>query len=416
MLRYRGSVATTATLLLAILGCGAPPAEAPPIRPVRTIQVGNLTAVNSREFPGRAKAKDEVDLSFQVSGPLVSVPVDVGDLVKKGQVIAVIDPRDFEAALASNQGNLERAKANLSAMESGARPEEIAQLTAALEQAKSIFEQATAEHKRSEDLIKSKAISQSQFDITLARMESTAADVRSAEEALNIGMKGAREEDLEAKRAEIRALEAAVKSAKNQLDYATMTAPFDGEVAARFVDNFQTVQAKQPVFRLLNTTQIEITIQVPETLISLVPQVKKVSCHFDAFPGKEFFGKVTKVSREASQTTRTYPVTIEIDQPDDIQILPGMAATVRNHPVESDDDVPEELIVPTNALFTPSDSPQTFVWIVDPNTSKVARREIETGGLTPVGITVSDGLTSGDLVVISGVNSLRDGQEVKLPK
>ncbi len=416
MLRYRGSVATTATLLLAILGCGAPPAEAPPIRPVRTIQVGNLTAVNSREFPGRAKAKDEVDLSFQVSGPLVSVPVDVGDLVKKGQVIAVIDPRDFEAALASNQGNLERAKANLSAMESGARPEEIAQLTAALEQAKSIFEQATAEHKRSEDLIKSKAISQSQFDITLARMESTAADVRSAEEALNIGMKGAREEDLEAKRAEIRALEAAVKSAKNQLDYATMTAPFDGEVAARFVDNFQTVQAKQPVFRLLNTTQIEITIQVPETLITLVPQVKKVSCHFDAFPGKEFFGKVTKVSREASQTTRTYPVTIEIDQPDDIQILPGMAATVRNHPVESDDDVPEELIVPTNALFTPSDSPQTFVWIVDPNTSKVARREIETGGLTPVGITVSDGLTSGDLVVISGVNSLRDGQEVKLPK
>ncbi|MEW4564417.1 efflux RND transporter periplasmic adaptor subunit [Bremerella sp. JC770] len=415
MLRYRGSIAATAALLF-LLGCGAPPPESTPIRPVRTIQVGKLSAVNSREFPGRAKAKEEVELSFQVSGPLVSVPVDVGDLVTKGQVIAAIDPRDFEATLASNQGNLERAKANLAAMQSGARPEEIAQLNASLEQAQSIHEQATAEHKRSEDLIKSKAISQSQFDITLARKESTAAEVRNAEEALNIGMKGAREEDIEAKKAEIRALEAAVKSAQNQLEYATMTAPFDGEVAARYVDNFQTVQAKQPVFRLLNTTKIEVTIQVPETLISLVPQVKKVACHFDAFPDKEFFGKVTKVSREASQTTRTYPVTVEIDQPEDVKILPGMAATVRNHPEETEGDMPTEMIVPTSALFTPADSPQSFVWIVDPGTNKVSRREVKTGGLTPVGITVAEGLSSGDVVVISGVNSLRDGQEVKLPK
>jgi len=415
MLRYRGPLATTAALLL-LLGCGAPPPESAPIRPVRTIQVGKLSAVNSREFPGRAKAKEEVELSFQVSGPLVSVPVDVGDSVKQGQVIAVIDPRDFEAALASNQGNLERAKANLKAMEMGARPEEIAQLEASLAQAKSVHEQAVAEHERSESLIKTKAISQSQFDITQARKQSTAAEVKTAEEALNIGMKGARAEDIEAKNAEIRALEAAVKSAQNQLEYSTMKAPFDGEVAAKYVDNFQTVQAKQPVFRLLNTTKIEITIQVPETLISLVPQVKKVACHFDAFPDKEFFGKVTKVSREASQTTRTYPVTVEIDQPEDVKILPGMAATVRNHPEESDGDTPTDMIVPASALFTPADSPQTYVWIVDPDTKKVSRREVKTGGLTPVGITVAEGLNSGDVVVISGVNSLRDGQEVKLPQ
>ncbi|MFI4874583.1 MAG: efflux RND transporter periplasmic adaptor subunit [Blastopirellula sp. JB062] len=400
--------------MLLFVGCGAPSSESTPIRPVRSINVGNLTAVNSREFPGRAQAKDEVDLSFQVSGPLISLPVEVGDIVKKGQVIAVIDPRDFEAALASSQGNLERAKANLQAMEAGARPEEIAQLKAALAQAKSIREQAIAEHERSENLIKTKAISQSQFDVTLSRKLSTEAEVSSAEEALNIGLKGAREEDLEAKKAEIRALEAAVKSAENQLEYATMTAPFDGEVAALYVDNYQTVQAKQPVLRLLNTAKIEITIQVPETLISLVPQVKKAACRFDAFPQREFFGKVTKISREASQTTRTYPVTIELNQPEDIRILPGMAATVRNHAEEADKSTPAELIVPTSALFTPSDSPQTFVWIVDPSTKKVARREVKTGDLTPVGINVIEGLRSGDTVVIAGVNMLSEGQQVKL--
>ena len=80
-----------------------------------------------------------MDLSFQVSGPLVSLPVDVGSKVKKGDVIAAIDPRDFQAALDTNQGNLERAKANLLAMERGARPEEIEQLKAAVAQAEASY-------------------------------------------------------------------------------------------------------------------------------------------------------------------------------------------------------------------------------------------------------------------------------------
>jgi multidrug resistance efflux pump len=203
--------------------------------------VGDLKAIGDREFPGRAKAKAEVDLSFQVSGPLVSLPVDVGTTVKKGDVIAAIDPRDFQAALDSHQGNLERARANLLAMERGARPEEIEQLKAALEQAEASQKQADAEHARNAKLVVSGSVSQSEFDISLARAQRAAAEVRSAQEALNIGLKGAREEDLEAKRSEIRALEAAVANAKNQLAYAVLAASFDGEVAARYVDNFQTV-------------------------------------------------------------------------------------------------------------------------------------------------------------------------------
>jgi multidrug efflux pump subunit AcrA (membrane-fusion protein) len=65
--------------------------------------------------------------------------------------------------------------------------------------------------------------------------------------------------------------------------------------------------------------------------------VKKVACRFDAFPDRDFLGQVTKIGSEASQTTRTYPVTVQIEQPEDVQILPGMAATVRNQPEEGDD-------------------------------------------------------------------------------
>jgi RND family efflux transporter MFP subunit len=373
-----------------------------------------MKAIQGREFPGRAKAKNEVDLSFRVSGPLVSLPVDVGSKVKKGDVIAAIDPRDFQAALESAQGNLSREQSNLLAMERGARPEEIEQFKAAVAEAEASYQQAVAEHERNAKLLPKGAASQSDFDMTLARRDRTAAQVKKAKEDLNIGLKGARAEDLDAKRAAIRALEAAVTNAKNQLDYAVLKAPFDGNVAARYVDNYQTVQAKQPVIRLLDVSKIEVTIQVPESLISLVPRVKKAICRFDALPGGEFIGQVTKIGSEASQTTRTYPVTVEVDQPKDVQILPGMAATVRRQPEESEKVTGEDLVVPPSAVFTAEAGQQSYVWVVGEGSQEVTRRAVKTGKLTPVGIAVTEGLKPGEWVVTAGVHSLREKQQVSI--
>jgi RND family efflux transporter MFP subunit len=357
-----------------------------------------------------------VDLSFRVSGPLVSLPVHVGSQVKRDDVIAAIDPRDFQTALDSAQGNLSMARANLLAMERGARPEEIEQLKAALSQAEANYRQALGDHQRAEKLLPTRAISRSDFDATLARRDTTAAQVTKAKEDLNIGLKGARKEDLEAKRAQIKALEAAVDNAKNQLDYTVLKAPFDGRVVAKYVDNFQTVQAKQPIVRLLDVSKIEVTVQVPESLIGLAPHVKKVICRFDAFPGREFVGQVTKIGSEASQTTRTYPVTVAVDQPKDVQILPGMAATVRAEPPEGETGA-GDLIVPPNAVFTPENGQagqQSYVWVVDEGGQRVAQRAIRTGTMTPVGIAVTEGLKMGEWVVTAGVHSLREGQQVRI--
>jgi len=395
-------------------GCGKPAAEPEPVRPVRAIKVGDVKAIAGREFPGRAAAKDEVDLSFRVSGPLVSLPVDVGTQVKKGDVVAAIDPKDFQAALDSAQGNLSRAQANLLAMERGARPEEVAQLKAAVAEAEASYRQALAEYERNAKLLASKAVSRSDYDISLARRDRSAAQVTKAKEDLNIGIKGAREEDLEAKRAEIRALEAAVASAKNQLDYAVLTAPLDGSVVARYVENFQTVHAKQPVVRLVDVSKIEVTIQVPESLISLVPQVKKALCRFDALPNREFVGRLTKIGSEASQTTRTYPVTVEVEQSKDAHILPGMAATVRRQAEKDDETAAGELIVPPGALFTADTGQQSYVWVVGEGSEKVSQRAVKTGTITPVGIAIAEGLKPGEWVVTAGVNSLRENQEVKI--
>ncbi len=395
-------------------GCSSPDSRSEPIRPVRAMKVGDVMSIGGREFPGRAAAKNEVELSFQVPGLLTSLPVDVGTDVKKGDVIGTLDPRDFETALANAQGTLAQARASLTAMETGARPEEVEQLKAAVAEAEANYKEAKSAFDRTDKLYARGAATEQELDVALARRDRTAAQLATAKEDLNIGLKGARKEDLDAKRAEIRALEAAVATAKNQLDYTVLKAPFDGEIAARYVDNFQTVLAKQAVVRLLDVSTIEVTVQIPESVIPLVSLVKQVSCRFDVFGDREFIGHVTKTGGEASSTTRTYPVTVEIPQPDDVRILPGMAAKISNKPDESQENSEGSLVIPPAAVFTAEGKGQSYVWVVKEPEMVVARREIKLGELTRVGMVVLEGLERGEWVVTAGVNTLRENQQVKV--
>jgi RND family efflux transporter MFP subunit len=397
-----------------LAGCGKSSTETEPVRPVRAIKVADLGEFQGRGYPGRAEPVEEVELSFRVSGPLIALPAKVGDHVKQGDLLAAIDPTDFQTALDLAKGNLERSRAELLAMERGARPEEIEQLKAALAEAQAAAKQALAEFDRNAKLVVDRTVSQSEYDISLARRDQTAARVKKAEEDLRIGQQGAREEDRQAKRAEISALDAAVADAQNKLKYATLSAPFEGDIASKYVENFQTVQAKQPILRLLDTSKIEITLQLPESVISLVPLVKDVVCRIDAFPGREFPGRVTEIGTEATQTTRTYPVKVLLDQPADAKILPGMAATVRGKPDASILKETGNFAIPMSAVFTPETEKKNYVWVVDESAGTVSPRAITTGDLTPGGVKVVEGLQPGEWIVTAGVHSLEEGQKVRL--
>ena len=99
---------------LLLTGCGkCKDSDSEPVRPIRTMTVGSAEAILERSFPGRASAAQEADLSFRVTGPLITFPVKVGEAVEAGQLLASIDTRDFEVQLRNAQGNLQRAEANL---------------------------------------------------------------------------------------------------------------------------------------------------------------------------------------------------------------------------------------------------------------------------------------------------------------
>jgi RND family efflux transporter MFP subunit len=155
-------------------------------------------------------------------------------------------------------------------------------------------------------------------------------------------------------------------------------------------------------------------VDIPENLISLAPHLQNVSVSYDPFPDLEIPAQVKEIGTEANETTRTYPVTLIMDQPQNARILPGMAGKATGQAVLPGDAPAAQITIPVSAIFTPSDGDTDFVWVVDREIMTVSRRAVVLGTPTAQGLVVSEGLFSGDLVVSAGVHSLKEGQKVKL--
>ena len=296
---------------------------------------------------------------------MIDFQINVGDDVSAGSVIGRLDPAPYQAEVNTIKANLQSAKATLT--------------------------NAQQQFDRDEQLFKKGFVAQ-------ARLDQRTAKVREAQ-------------------AQVASTEAQLERAELNLDYTTITAPFDGVVVATFAEQFEDIRAQMPIARVVDNSRIEMVVDIPENLISLVPQVKAATVVFDAFPETKLVATVKEIGTEASETTRTYPVTLIMDQPADIKILPGMAGKAS----ASEDQVAPDAIektteVPVSSTFTDTAGAKTFVWVVDEGSGEVAKREIETGPLTNLGIEVRSGLNTGEWVVTAGVHSLKDGQVVRLLK
>jgi RND family efflux transporter MFP subunit len=355
------SKGTVAVLLTALLfGCSKPPRAPEVIRPVRAVRAGDVSTLDGRWFPGKAQATQEVNLSFRVSGPLVEFPVIVGDRVTPGQVLARIDPRDFQVKLRNADAQLREAKAVLVLREDE-------------------YTRAQTAHERG-------GISDIELSRQLAERDRSRATVASNE--------------------------AAVDAAEDALEYTNLKTPFDGIVVATFVENFEDVLAKQQILRVLDDSRIEMVIDIPEQLISLAAHVEGITCSFDPFPGRDVPAEVKEIGTEASRTTRTYPITLIMDQPQDFKILPGMTGRARGRARAPGADATEGLEVPVSAVAS-ADGQTGHVWVIDEATGTVAKRPITVVELTAAGIRVQ-GVEPGELVATAGVHYLTEGQQVRI--
>jgi RND family efflux transporter MFP subunit len=355
---------TAAAVLAALLftGCQKEPEVQTTPRPVRAMKVGDVAGLSERWIAGRVKASQEVNLSFRVSGPLIEFPVNVGDEVQKGQLLARIDPRDYEVNLRNAEGQYQKALAELEFAE------------AEYGRVVRIREQEPA------------AISQSMID--------------------------QKREAMDRAQAQLVSLQSALEAAEDQLEYTFLRAPFSGTIVATFVENFEDVQPREIVLRLLDPTHIEMTIDIPENLIAYMPLVQNLRARFDAFPGMVIPAEIREIGTEASTTTRTYPVTLIMEQPEGVTILAGMTGEATGRVPVSEETEERPLEVPTSAVFS-DETGKSFVWIVDESSMTVSKREVSLGLLTDYGVSILNGIERGEWIATAGVHYLEEGQEVR---
>jgi RND family efflux transporter MFP subunit len=343
-------VATALCLLgiATLAACSRPDPLPEPIRQLRVIEVGAVADLSNGQLPGRARSADEVDLAFDVSGTLVERPVSIGSVVQEGDLIARLDPRDFQS--------------NVRAAEAAAR------------NSKSNF-------KRGEELLQSKFISEAEFD----RLE-----------------------------AEVDITQARLDLARKALSDSAIHAPFGGVIANISVENFQSVRAKTVIARLLGVEEIEMVINVSESQMALLPFIDAIEVEFDAFPGMRLPADITEISSEASLTTRTFPITLSMTQPEDRKILAGMSGVA----FVTADSRPNDntgYVVPVSALFGEAADNVSKVWVVGAD-NRVISRVVKVSGVSTGGANVIEGLQAGEMVATAGVHTLAEGQEVIVNK
>lgn len=354
-------------LLFVLLGCGkSEETKKEIIRPVKAIQVASQKPFGGRLLPGQAKAATEANLSFRVPGTLQTISVAVGDEVKKDTLLAQLDPSDYELAINDAKAHLSKA---------------IAQK-----------ELSASEYNRVARVFKKDpgAISKSTVDERKASLDSAAAQVNSAK--------------------------ASVQKSKDNLRYTFLRAPFDGTVVEQFVENYEEVQAMQQIIRIVNTQQIEFTIQIPESLMQYSEKVTKAYVVFDARPEIKVPARVKEIGKEASRTTRTYPITLIMKQPESFKILPGMAGkagpeeeAVAQIAAEADLVGTE---IPLSAMVA-SKGEGSHVWVIDEQSKQVEKRSVQVVNLTENGALVN-GLKPGEWIATAGANTLVAGQKVRI--
>jgi RND family efflux transporter MFP subunit len=365
-----------------------------------------------RSFPGKIEASRKVELAFQVPGLIVNLPVREGQRVTKGEVIAQLRQDEFQARLKALQGQLDQARAGLRALRSGERPEQQLRLESQVRAAEARLANARAELDRNARLARSNAVSRSELEASETAFRVAQEDHKAARQMLEKGTIG-REEDIEAREAEVRGLEGRVVEANLQLEDTTLRAPYDGVIAKRFVEQQQNVKAKEPVVRFQDVDQIEVAVDVPETFMAAdfrSADVVELLAEFSGAPGLQFPVHITEVAQAADPTTQTFRVRAAMKAPPDVNLLPGMTATVtltyRRASILGD-----RILVPVSAVLKDATGEQV-AWVVGSDDT-VARRPVKLGMATGGRVEVVEGLEPGDRIAVAGATFLREGMKVR---
>lgn len=347
---------------LTVSACGEPDEAAEErLRPVRYTTVSDASVFRDRSFSGISKSSRESRLSFKVSGTIVNVPVQIGQRLNAGDLIAEIDPASYVLQAQQAKASLVEAQAN--------------------------ERRAAANYERTKGLYANDNASLNDLEAARAEAESASAVVGSAGKALEI--------------------------ARLNVSYTKLTADTDCSIASLDIEVNENVSSGQQVAAVSCGDAFEVTLDLPESLIGNVNANTPVRVRFGSIPGESFGGMISEIAVASSASSAAFPIVVKIDGSHP-SLRSGLAADVTFQFDSAADQ--DRVVLPVTAVINDPDG--TFVFVADTtnidNEAIVRRRAVRLGELSQFGIEIVSGLHVGDRVVTAGISVIRDGQRVLL--
>ena len=200
-----------------------------------------------------------------------------------------------------------------------------------------------------------------------------------------------------------------------QLGDATLRAPYDGVIAERFVESNQNVKASQPIVRFQDVDEIDVNVDVPESVMAAdlrAADIVQIVAEFSGVPGIPFPVRVREIAQAADPVTQTFRVRVALKKPPTgVNLLPGMTATV-SMTYRRASILGGRILVPVSAIYKDDAHSEQVAWVIGED-QVVSRRVVKVGAATGNQLEILDGLRPGDRVAVAGVIFLRDGMKVR---
>jgi multidrug efflux pump subunit AcrA (membrane-fusion protein) len=360
------------------------------------VTVGRVQRLQEREtisVSGTVSTPNSpASVCFLVSGKVVFVGPREGEFVKKGQVLARIDPTDFNLSIKEAAAQAASAQAAMEKALHSARPE-------LLEQARISFERAEDEYRRMKMLYDANSLAPNDFQKYKAAYEHAKQDYEQARA-------GGQREDKALAKASYNQSAAHLEVARKALSDATLCAPTSGYIAKRSIEPGDTAAPGRPVFEIVQMDPVEVNVGVPETDIHMVRIGQKADITVPALPGKPFQGTVRIINVSADPSTRTYMTRISVaNREHELRVGMVAEATIRG------DRTIDMTILPGDAVVRdPQGATQVYVYY--PDQKRVYTKRVEIGAAVNKNVEIKRGLSGNELIVLAGQTKLRNGLTV----
>ena len=340
----------------------------------------------------------QVTIYSKVQGWVEKINVREGDRVKTGDVLATLDAREAEAAVAQAQASLEAAAARLNQVKATSQEA----IQSQIQQAKANLELAEADLKRAQDLFEKNFIARQQLDEARTKYNVAKANYDLAQN--NIRQK-TWENDIALAEAQVRQAKATLDLNKAQLANLVILSPMNGGITKRHVDPGTMVKDTSPILTLMDLGEVKMVVNVIEREFIRLQKGQSVQVTVMAFPDRTFQGRIAIITPALEMQSRTAEIQITIPNPGYI-LNPGMFGKVEIL-LRSD---PKATLVPIQALITGED--KDFVYVL--KDGKVHRRPVQKGISKDTVVEIARGVSPGEQVVTAGHEFLRDGIPVRL--